>query len=352
MSAHSLTSAAPVAIVIGAGLAGACAAHALAQAGRRVLVLDRAHAPATGGASALPVGLMALRKNAKAERANPEAIAWDAQGMTATRALLAALTAQGLLQEGRDWQACGTWQLDKAAARYDYQPEACWIKPAALVAACLQHPNIQFMGGQMVTAIRAQGSQWQVGTAPQSWFDAQLVVLAAAAENAPLLADLQAPYALGRIILNTCAGQVLMGDWQDADAPCLPQAGLGAYNGNGHFMPAVPMAGGGAFWLSGATYVEGTRSRAAIAQDANTEDDWNRNKLRLAELLPNCAPHLLARTAALRTWVGVRCTTPTRLPMVRELAPGLWLNTGFGSRGLSYAPLAAERLAASVQAAI
>ena len=351
MPADSPTSAAPVAIVLGAGLAGACAAHALALAGHKVVVLDRAAEPATAGASALPVGLMALRKNAKAERANPEAIAWDAEGMAATRALLEKLTAQGLLQHGRDWQACGTWQLDKNAGSYDYQAEACWIKPAALVAACLQHPNIQFAGGQTALAINAEGAQWQVSTQDQVWRHAHTVVMAAAVDCTPLIAGLQAEHNLGRIILNTCAGQVLMGDWQAQDADCLPHDSA-AYNGSGHFMPAVPTADGGAFWLSGATYVEGTRSRAAIAQDADTEDDWNRNKLRLAELLPNCAPQLLARTEALHTWAGVRCTTPTRLPMVRELAPGLWLSTGFGSRGLSYAPLAAERLAASVQAAI
>ena len=352
MSTDSPTSAAPVAIVIGAGLAGACAAHALALAGHKVVVLDPAAEPATGGASSLPVGLMALRKNAKAERANPEAIAWDAQGMAATRALLEKLTAQGLLQQGRDWQACGTWQLDKNTCSYDYQAKACWIKPAALVAACLQHPNIQFAGGQTALAINAEGAHWQVSTQDQVWRHAHTVVMAAAVDCTPLIAGLQAEHALGRIILNTCAGQVLMGDWQDADAAYLPQAQLSAYNGSGHFMPAVPTAEGGAFWLSGATYVEGTRSRAAIAPDADTEDDWNRNKLRLAELLPECASHLLARTATLRTWVGVRCTTPTRLPMVRELAPGLWLNTGFGSRGLSYAPLAAQRLVASLSAGV
>ena len=351
MSFDSSPSSAPVAIVIGAGLAGACAAHALALAGHKVVVLDRAAQPATGGASALPVGLMALRKNAKAERANPEAIAWDAQGMAATRALLEKLTQQGLLQHGRDWQACGTWQFDKSAGSYDYQAEACWIKPAALVAACLQQPNIQFAGGQTALAIQAEGALWQVHTQEQVWRHADTVVMAAAVDCTPLIAGLQAEHALGRIILNTCAGQVLMGDWQAQDADCLPHDSA-AYNGSGHFMPAVPRADGGAFWLSGATYVEGTRSRAAIAQDADTEDDWNRNKLRLAELLPNCAPQLLARADALHTWAGVRCTTPSRLPMVRELLPGLWLNTGFGSRGLSYAPLAAQRLAASLSAAV
>ena len=349
MSIDSSPLSAPVAIVIGAGLAGACVAHALALAGHMVVVLDRAAQPATGGASALPVGLMALRKNAKAERANPEAIAWDADGMAATRALLEKLTQQSLLQHGHDWQACGTWQLDKNAGSYDYQAEACWIKPAAMVAACLQHPHIEFIGDQTALAISAEGAHWQVSTQDQVWRHAQTVVMAAAVDCTPLIAGLQADYALGRIILNTCAGQVLMGDWQAPDAEHLPQ-GVAAYNGGGHFMPAVPAPDGGAFWLSGATYVEGTRSRAAIAQDADTEDDWARNTQRLRDLLPDCAPHLLARTEALRTWAGVRCTTPTRLPMVRELLPGLWLNTGFGSRGLSYAPLAAQRLVASLRA--
>jgi tRNA 5-methylaminomethyl-2-thiouridine biosynthesis bifunctional protein len=46
----------------------------------------------------------------------------------------------------------------------------------------------------------------------------------------------------------------------------------------------------------------------------------------------------------------VRCATPTRLPALGPLpadqAPGLWVCTGMGSRGLTFAALCGELLAA------
>ena len=67
-------------------------------------------------------------------------------------------------------------------------------------------------------------------------------------------------------------------------------------------------------------------------------------------LLPAFAPALQqqAEQEQIRRFVAVRCTTPTRLPELTQLGSGLWLNTGFGSRGLSHAPLAAEHLAQEI----
>jgi tRNA 5-methylaminomethyl-2-thiouridine biosynthesis bifunctional protein len=50
------------------------------------------------------------------------------------------------------------------------------------------------------------------------------------------------------------------------------------------------------------------------------------------------------------TWTGVRCASADRRPLVGPLSPevadGLWLCTALGSRGLSFAALCAELLAA------
>jgi tRNA 5-methylaminomethyl-2-thiouridine biosynthesis bifunctional protein len=53
-----------------------------------------------------------------------------------------------------------------------------------------------------------------------------------------------------------------------------------------------------------------------------------------------------------QAWTGTRCTTIDRLPAVGALdagsQPNLWVSTGFGSRGLTYAALCAELLAAQL----
>ena len=47
-------------------------------------------------------------------------------------------------------------------------------------------------------------------------------------------------------------------------------------------------------------------------------------------------------------WAGIRCATPSRLPSLGPLenVPNVWVSSGMGSRGLSFAALCAELLAA------
>jgi tRNA 5-methylaminomethyl-2-thiouridine biosynthesis bifunctional protein len=53
-----------------------------------------------------------------------------------------------------------------------------------------------------------------------------------------------------------------------------------------------------------------------------------------------------ARRGELRSWSGVRCASSDRRPLVGEVASGLWVSTAMGSRGLTFAPLCAELIAA------
>ena len=46
--------------------------------------------------------------------------------------------------------------------------------------------------------------------------------------------------------------------------------------------------------------------------------------------------------------MSVRAATPDRLPLVGELAPGVFASLGHGSRGLTCAPLCAELIASWV----
>lgn len=368
MQATNPTPAAPSLLVIGAGLAGACSARALAQAGWAVQVLDAAPAPAQG-ASALPLGLMAEKKGAAAKRhaadIGPD---WERFGLACTRRWLEDLSRLGLLQRGLDWQACGSAEsLDfdqkkphkqpASNPSWQWQADACWVKPARLVAACLAQPGIACMWQAQVAHIGAQGAGWLVQLKDGRSLYADALVLAASVDSARLLRDLPPALprsALGRFqlkqLLNASAGQVIYAPWQADWTGALPSAEHAphACNGHGHFVPAVPldMAGAeGEYWFSGATYVD-----SADAQAANTAADEAANVQRLRELLPAFADTLAqqVRQGQIRRFVGVRCTTPTRLPKVQALAPGLWLCAGFGSRGLSHAPLAAEFLAAQI----
>ena len=51
---------------------------------------------------------------------------------------------------------------------------------------------------------------------------------------------------------------------------------------------------------------------------------------------------------SVQAWTGVRCASTDRRPVLGELEPGLWVSTAMGSRGMTFAALCAELLAARV----
>lgn len=345
-------------LVIGAGLAGACAAYALARQGWQVQVLDAA-AQAAQGASALPVGLMAARKGGakSAQNGQPD---WDGQGMPCTRRWLEHLTQQGLLQPGLDWQNCGTahsalGQENLATSAeprsWQWQADACWVKPQRLVAACLSHPAMICVWQTEIQQILQLDDGWQVQTADGSAWQAEALVLAASVGSHALLQSMPqgaVRSALWRLqtksILKGAAGQAIYAPWQSDWDALLPWPAYAphACNGSGHFVPAVAGENGSSFWLSGATYVH-----EGYVEAANTDAGQAENLERLGELLPSLRAVLEQQTqqGQIQRFVSVRCSTPTGWPVLAELGPRCWVCTGFGSRGLSYAPLAAEYLA-------
>ncbi len=347
----------PDCIIVGAGLAGACAARTLALAGQQILLLDAAAGPAQGGASALPVGLMAPIKGGKSHAAEAGQADWDAQGMATTHAWLRELTAQGRLQQGQDWQPCGSAErAPDNAGGWLWQADAAWVKPQRLATACAQEAGVHSRYNTAVQSLHHANGLWQVQLASGEYLQAPCILLAAAWPSQTLLQNLKAaalpqPTALlqrlqHKKILNPTAGQAIYAPWQPEWAEHLPlhkQHSPHACNGHGHFVPAVPMGMGQTeYWLSGATYVH-----QASANAANSAEGEAANLQRLSELLPQLAPHVQAQqqVGLLQRFNGLRCTTPSRRPIVGELAHGLWLAAGFGSRGLSHAPLAAEHLA-------
>jgi tRNA 5-methylaminomethyl-2-thiouridine biosynthesis bifunctional protein len=342
--------------VIGAGLAGAAVAASLARRGWRVTVLDAADGPATG-ASGVPAAVFA-----------PHVSPNDALLSRLTRAGLR-LTGQQLhdrLEEGVDWRASGvierrapgdarlpadwsaggpneSWRADAAHLRAAGLPDDTialwhagggWARPARLVSAWLAQPGVTVRCGARVDRIVP-------GVAPAGWqlldgegrllVDADRVVIAAGAGSAAL-----AP----QFPLQPVRGQVAWG--RMTEAPDLPVTPL---NGDGHFIAHVPEADG-ACWLSGATFDRD--SRDPRVREADTEA----NRERLARLHPSAAAMLGAAFAQgkVLAWAGVRCASHDRRPLVgprdADAPQGPWLCTALGSRGLSFAVLCAELLAA------
>jgi tRNA 5-methylaminomethyl-2-thiouridine biosynthesis bifunctional protein len=330
-------------IVVGAGLAGAAVAAALARRGWHVTVLDAASAPATG-ASGLPVGLLV-----------PQVTRDDAARSRLSRAGVR-MTLQwchALLRRGEDWAPSGGRQLfphDPSRAPI-WHADAAWIKPERLVQACLAQTGVRFVGDAAVDRVVRQHETWRLLDAAGGTLGrASQLVLAAADRCVPLLARVHGADGLplaGLIAFKTMpsvGGRVSWGLHDDEESRQFPGVPV---NGRGHFVSGVPMQGARA-WFVGATY-ENPADPQRDEASGHAE-----NRLRLRQLCPSAEQLLAPRfeTSQVRSWHGIRCTTTDRLPAVGPLqhgaSPSLWMSAAMGSRGLTYAMLCAELLAGSL----
>ena len=342
-------------VVVGSGLAGSSAAASLARRGWRVTVLDAADAPAAG-ASSLPVGLLAPHHSSDDNLLSR----LSRSGVRATLQ-----QARALLREGQDWRATGVlehrpkaspdliptmvssatdaahdWttpadEKQKTAALLDagvtalWHQQGAWIKPAALVQAWLAQPGVAWRGNTKVEgAVRADGT-WRVLDAHgKAIAEADLVVVAAAVASADLIGQ--------RLALQPVRGQISWGEQQAQQMlPPFP------VNGNGHFVPQVPI-GDRAAWFCGSTYGRGETDLTP------RRCDHQENLTKLGLLLPAVESKVVDTfsSRAVKAWTGVRCASADRRPLLGELEPGLWVSTAMGSRGLTFAALCAELLAA------
>ena len=352
--------------IIGAGIAGAGTARALAERGWQVTVLDAGQAPAAG-ASGLPVGVVA-----------PHTSHDDSGVSRLSRAGLRLMvqSMHELLIEGVDWGCTGvrerrlpgktrrggvplSWLNEHAHTANEWtrkapppapddafwHPRGAWLKPAPLVRALLAHPNIRWQGNAKVDALITNTSRWQVLQGSTVLAESSRVVLAAGPGSAALIATATHDGSAPRI--NPLRGQIswgLMADLsKDAYMPATP------VNGHGSFVHNIASPDGQA-WFTGATYDR-------IHGDARLLDgDHAENLDRLKVLEPDTAAALAPLFATVGSvaprvhgWAGVRCGVHDRLPMTGRVphAPeGLYMNTAMGSRGLTLGLLCGELLAA------
>ncbi|MBC7548230.1 MAG: FAD-dependent 5-carboxymethylaminomethyl-2-thiouridine(34) oxidoreductase MnmC [Polaromonas sp.] len=362
--------------VIGAGLAGAAVAASLARRGWRVTVLDAASAPASG-ASGLPAGVVAphispddsllstlSRAGVRVTLQQAENLLDPEQDWALTgvlercldhpRRLPAAWSAGGTAASAtQDWvqpasevqlAACGLAGGDKEAALW--HAKAGWIKPAQLVNAWLRTPGVQWLGSSTVGVLQRVGTKWQaISMSGDPLASSDLVVLAAGYATAALVAPLSpTPLALQAI-----RGQVSWALHAPGTANACP---VFPVNGHGHLLANLPLDtnpngitnGRQPAWLIGSSF---ERDSTSVAPQAS---DNHHNLHRLQTLLPHCAQILAQPPSAMQAWAGVRCATPTRLPSVGAIpnAEGMWVCTGMGSRGLTFAALCGELLAAQL----
>jgi tRNA 5-methylaminomethyl-2-thiouridine biosynthesis bifunctional protein len=361
--------------VIGAGIAGASLARALAVRGWQVDVYDT-QPTCAGGASGLPVGLVV-----------PHHSADDSPRSRLSRSgtRLTLQHASRLLQAGQDWSPGGVLELSveetdlvdveaevlsESAAQQTptgwssrmslnhskglWHPYAAWVKPKSLVEQWLNHERIHFHGAAQVHTLQRIQSQWALQNRQGADLGrADLVVFAnahgcvevlarLAAESTSdiaWLAGVQQKLQSMQVIHGTLSmGHCLTGD-AGADFPPFP------VNGHGSFVANVPDAQGPQ-WVAGSTFQTDPSLHADLAREHAI------NLRKLQTLLPAAAQTLAAQFEAgqVRAWQGTRCVTHDRLPLVGPLEntviPSLWMCAGMGARGLSFSALCAELLVA------
>lgn len=362
-------------IVIGSGLAGAAVAASLARRGWQVTVLDAAGTPAAG-ASGLLAGVLAPHVSlddsllSRLSRSGIRATLQQAGSLLTSgsdwclsgvlehcvehaRQLPAAWhPGQALADAAHDWTQPATPAQLGAAGLPPETPalwhlQAGWIKPAQLVRAWLAKPGVSWRGQASVGRLVRHADTWQaLDDAGQTLAEAELVVLAAG-PGTRRLAESASPE-------NSLALQPIRG--QASWALHSPAATAGKadkseamppfpVNGHGSLVPAVPLAEGLA-WVAGSSFERDNTSTVLRL------DDDQHNFSKLQTLLPAAAQALAPQfdSGQVNGWAGIRCATPSRLPSLGPLVgvPDVWVCTGMGSRGLTFAALCGELLAAQL----
>jgi len=366
------------ALVIGAGIAGASAAAALARRGVAVTVLEAG--PVAGRGSGNAQGVLFTRLSHRHAPLTDIALLGYLDAARCYRALFDA----GRLRAGADGELNGCFQMAGPKVRLDqlapalatvpelaellnpaaaaerlgvtpavgglWLPHSGWLHPAAACRALLSGGGITLVEHCGAVTLNREDGRWRALADGGRHWSADIAVVAAGVASADL-ADLH------WLPLRPIRGQV----------SALPAAAVSGklrapFCHSGYVTP--PRDGTLNF---GASFVPGDADRAL------RRDEHRHNLEALAEAVPAWAPTLRARDpAAVDGRAELRCGTPDYLPLAGPApasaafceryaalarnaraavpvrapwVPGLYVSTGHGSRGLSSAPLAGELIA-------
>ncbi|NYT86276.1 FAD-dependent 5-carboxymethylaminomethyl-2-thiouridine(34) oxidoreductase MnmC [Pollutimonas harenae] len=350
-------------VVVGGGLAGAGVAQALMLRGHEVEVLDPVFAQGLGGSHK---GHIAAALTPVISRDD------DIRARLSRAGVLRALQRwQGLPEPARP-RRCGTLELARDAqhaaerllavnelgfpsdwVRWVEADEAraltgvgsnrggLWfadgqlVQPEPLLHALFSLPGL-YCTDQLVGSVHAgPAEQWMVcDKHGQVLASAPNVVLANAwhasgllsgMADVPGLPKLRAIYRLGGQVSNFAAGS--FGELKAIVA------------GEGYCLPAV-----GKQCVGGSTYTVDP----AVSQI--TTQGHQEVMSKIATLLSVPSGRSNSMPAAMGGWAGWRAAVTDRLPVIGPVsaAPGLWMACAFGSRGLSWAALAGDVIAAQL----
>ncbi len=386
--------------IVGGGLAGAACARSLAREGLRCTVFDR-HAQPAGAASGNVAGLfhgvfhpddgMHARAHRAAALAARDAVARAIEaGVAGQCAGLVRLTPEHadpeplmveLARSGLPGDYLQAWSADQVQAAGGpecaawFYPGGGWVAPAELARWWLRGDDILWRGDVAVTRLQRHDDGWHL-------FDASGTLLAVA--DAVVLANAGDATTLWSRATDA-QGRTLAADagWVAPLAATRGQVSIVAADTPGLRAPAWPIAGSGyALTLkSGAVMCGATTDADDPDADVRLADHAH-NLRQLAAVtgsrLQVAAPewvatadddeHLAAVLVAhgrLHGRVGWRAVSADRLPLIGAVplqpvrddgalpdqprhwprVPGLFVASGFGSRGLTWAPLAGRLIA-------
>ncbi len=355
------------AIIIGAGLAGATTAYALAQRGWQVQVLER-HEEAAQAASGNHSGVVLPRLTATmnhegqfylscflyathwfnqlAQQHND--FAWHQSGVIQLEKVshikkLASLNLPAqvlaIVDKAQASAIAGT-AINQSALHY---PMGGWLSPARLCRKLLaSHPNITLVTQADVSSLKQQGGQWQIDTKQGQHYAAPTVVLCNAYETNCLLAQ--------QLPLNKSRGQLSYCNSQPSKTLNTPVCF------DGYIIPSLDNT-----HCVGATYDRHNESTelhlgdeqknlAALAQSLTEYSHLKASGGRVAfrttsqDHLPIVGPAINASFFR-QHYQSLKHGKPARHYPLAQYQPHLFINTGHGSRGLTSTPLAAEFIA-------
>lgn len=381
------------AVVIGAGIAGASACERLAARGWEVTLIERHGQPAqeaSGNRSGIFMPLLSKDDNipTRLSRAaylyamrhwrrfgglDPDASlpAAGAAPAAAPAAAAPAITGAqcGVLQLARD--AAHALLQQEVAAAWNYPPEFVRWLDAQEASALLGAPTpdggwLFSQGGWANPASICRAMLHACGARLTRIFHAEALQLLRSGEQWQVLAGegvllAEAPH----VVLANGAGALDMA--QTAALPLYTMRGQVTHLQERDF-PRLPLVVCREAYLTppvqgivsvGATYDSDT---GAALRDASQQENLSRAR----DILPGVLPQDFGQEAPLAGRVGFRCMAPDRLPLVGPLPDygatlrmerlrdvprhaGLHGLLGYASRGLIWAPLAAELLAAQLE---
>ncbi|WP_133127348.1 bifunctional tRNA (5-methylaminomethyl-2-thiouridine)(34)-methyltransferase MnmD/FAD-dependent 5-carboxymethylaminomethyl-2-thiouridine(34) oxidoreductase MnmC [Legionella nagasakiensis] len=358
------------AIVLGGGLAGCYSAHALARRGWKVTLLDeqeQAGRGASGNRQAVlypkissyrsPLTEFMLTAYVFAIRAyktllNPRVdghlsgllqLACDSKEQAIQAGLSAWLTDYPELGRLVDKQQASMLAGITLESDGLFIPHSGWIDSFTLCQFLIEMEQINWVGGHKVNALHYTNGEWSTGQ-----YHAEVLIIANGHHANQF-------YQTRHLPLKPIRGQMTVIQKNEASSKLkMPLCA------EGHILPAWE----GGHYL-GATYHLG--STDAECQKADDE-----NNLARLDKLPS---ELIWSKDIISHWSAVRAATPDYLPLVGPVAdpesfkqqfaklasnaqgwlpfpgpclPGLYVCTGFGSRGLTSVPISAEWLASMI----